>query len=161
MSMTKGKFRWKPLIIALALPLGVGTLSSLIVGDRVLDYAGMQKPPLSPPGWVFPAVWTVLYALMGLASWLVYCSEASEPRKLRALKLYLWQLGVNFLWPIVFFGAGMYLASFLLLLLLLLLVAACTLCFYCVEERAGRLMLPYLVWLIFAAYLNLGVYLLN
>jgi len=159
--MNKGKFRWKPLIIALALPLGAGTLSSVIVGDRVLVYASMNKPPLSPPGWVFPAVWTVLYALMGLASWLVYCSGASEPRKRRALRLYLWQLGLNFLWPIVFFGAGMYLAAFFLLLLLLLLVAVCTLRFYCIDERAGRLMFPYSVWLVFAAYLNLGVYLLN
>ena len=157
----KEKFYWRSLLAAVALPLAVGTLSSILVGDAVLEYAGMNKPPLSPPGWIFPAVWTLLYALMGFASWLVYISEASQPRKKRALGLYALQLAVNFVWPLIFFKAMWYLAAFFWLLLLWLLVIACTVRFYCIRRSAAWMLLPYVLWLSFAAYLNLGVYLLN
>lgn len=157
----KEKFYWRSLLAAVALPLAVGTLSSILVGDAVLEYAGMNKPPLSPPGWIFPAVWTLLYALMGFASWLVYISEASQPRKKRALILYALQLAVNFIWPLIFFKAMWYLVAFFWLLLLWLLVIACTVRFYCIRRSAAWLLLPYILWLSFAAYLNLGVYLLN
>lgn len=157
----KGKFYWKSLLVCIAVPLAVGTLASLITGDAVLDYALMQKPPLSPPGWIFPLVWTILYALMGLASWLVWTSDASRPRKRRALTLYALQLIVNFCWPLLFFIGQLYLAAFFWLLLLLLLAAACAVRFYCIRRKAAYLLLPYLLWLAFAAYLNLGVYILN
>ena len=157
----KEKLYWRSLLAAVALPLAVGTLSSILVGDAVLEYAGMNKPPLSPPGWIFPAVWTLLYALMGFASWLVYISEASQPRKKRALGLYALQLAVNFVWPLIFFKAMWYLAAFFWLLLLWLLVIACTVRFYCIGRSAAWMLLPYVLWLSFAAYLNLGVYLLN
>lgn len=157
----KEKLYWRSLLAAVALPLAVGTLSSILVGDAVLEYAGMNKPPLSPPGWIFPAVWTLLYALMGFASWLVYISEASQPRKKRALGLYALQLAVNFGWPLIFFKAMWYLAAFFWLLLLWLLVIACTVRFYCIRRSAAWMLLPYVLWLSFAAYLNLGVYLLN
>lgn len=157
----KEKLYWRSLLAAVALPLAVGTLSSILVGDAVLEYAGMNKPPLSPPGWIFPAVWTLLYALMGFASWLVYISEASQPRKKRALGLYALQLAVNFVWPLIFFKAMWYLAAFFWLLLLWLLVIACTVRFYCIRRAAAWMLLPYVLWLSFAAYLNLGVYLLN
>ena len=157
----KEKLYWRSLLAAVALPLAVGTLSSILVGDAVLEYAGMNKPPLSPPGWIFPAVWTLLYALMGFASWLVYISEASQPRKKRALALYALQLAVNFVWPLIFFKAMWYLAAFFWLLLLWLLVIACTVRFYCIRRSAAWMLLPYVLWLSFAAYLNLGVYLLN
>ena len=156
-----GKFQWKKLLIALAVPLAVGTLASLITGETVLDYAAVQKPPLSPPGWVFPIVWSVLYALMGLASWLVWVSDASRQRVRSALILYGLQLAVNFFWPIIFFALKLYFAAFLWLLLLWVLVAACTLRFIYIRKGAGIIMLPYLLWLGFAAYLNMGVYLLN
>lgn len=157
----KGKFYWKSLLVCTALPLAVGTLASLITGDAVLDYALMQKPPFSPPGWIFPVVWSILYALMGVASWLIWTSEASLPRKRRALSLYAAQLTVNFFWPLIFFNLQLYLAAFFWLLLLLILSAACTVRFYCMEKAAGYLLMPYILWMSFAAYLNLGVYILN
>ena len=157
----KEKLYWRSLLAAVALPLAVGTLSSILVGDAVLEYAGMNKPPLSPPGWIFPAMWTLLYALMGFASWLVHISEASQPRKKRALGLYALQLAVNFVWPLIFFKAMWYLAAFFWLLLLWLLVIACTVRFYCIRRSAAWMLLPYVLWLSFAAYLNYGVWLLN
>ena len=156
-----GRYQWKLLFISLLLPLAVGALASAITGDSVLDYALMRKPPLSPPGWIFPLVWTLLYCLMGLASWLMWTSDASYPRKKRALRSYILQLAVNFFWPLIFFKARLYLAAFLWLLLLWLLAAACTLRFFCIKKTAGYTMLPYMLWLSFATYLNLGVYLLN
>lgn len=161
MMRMKGKFYWKSLLVCLALPLAVGTLASLMVGEAVLGYALMRKPPLSPPGWVFPLVWSLLYTLMGLASWLVWTAEASLPRKRRALTLYALQLAVNFFWPLIFFKSRLYLAAFFWLILLLLLAGACTVRFFCIRKSSAHLLLPYLLWLAFAAYLNMGVYLLN
>ena len=95
----------KALAIALILPLAVGGLSTLLSGGTAL-YDDLTKPPLSPPGWLFPVVWTVLYLLMGYASYLIWQSEAPEKEKRRALLLYALQLIANFLWSILFFGAG-------------------------------------------------------
>lgn len=148
-------------IVALAIPLAVGGLSAwLTAGDMVL-YEFVRKPPLSPPGWLFPLVWTLLYILMGLASYLVYRSDASPFRKKRALWVYAAQLAVNFFWPLIFFGAEAYFAAFLWLVLLCLLVFSCAVLFYHIDKNAGWLLLPYLIWCIFALYLNFGVYLLN
>lgn len=157
----KEKFYWKSLLVCLAVPLAVGTLASVITGEAVLDYAYMKKPPFSPPGWIFPVVWTILYTLMGFASWLVWTDQASPPRKKRALVLYALQLAVNFFWPLIFFNGQLYLAAFFWLILLWLLASACTVRFYCIRRSSAYLLLPYLLWLSFAAYLNLGVYLLN
>ena len=98
---------------------------------------------------------------MGIASCLVYCSDASQPRKKRALILYGVQLIVNFIWPLLFFRFGLLWLSFFWLLLLIALVWACMTLFRYILPKAGKLMLPYLLWLFFAAYLNLGAALLN
>ena len=98
---------------------------------------------------------------MGLASYLVWVSGVSDRRRERALTVYGLSLAVNFLWPIVFFTVQAWLAAFLLLLLLWVLATAAALLFGAIEPRAGKLLLPYLAWLTFAAYLNLGVWLLN
>ncbi len=155
------KLKLKELIIALALPLAAGGLSAFLSRGGMEAFQSVRQPPLSPPQWVFPVAWTILYVLMGLASYLVYTSKAAAPRKERALTLYALQLAVNFLWPLIFFGLELYLAAFLVLVLLWLLSAGCLLLFYYIHRRAGLLLLPYLLWLSFAGYLNLGVYLLN
>ena len=123
--------------------------------------AALEKPPLTPPGWVFPVVWTVLYAMMGTASYKVYASDAHDIRRRRALTVYGVQLAVNFLWTVVFFALGAHLSAFWLIVLLWLLIVVCMLMFYHISQKAGRLMIPYALWVSFAAYLNLGVYLLN
>lgn len=98
---------------------------------------------------------------MGAASYLVFASGASRVRKNRALTFYAVQLGMNFFWPVIFFTLEMYLTAFLWLLGLWGLVLVCTLLFYHIDRRAGRLMIPYLLWITFAGYLNLGIYVLN
>ncbi len=155
------KIRWKELIISLAIPLAVGGLSSLITKDAMKSFQMLHQPLLSPPAWLFPVVWTILYVLMGIASYQIYTSEASEPRRRKALTVYGIQLAANFLWSMLFFLMGLYLTAFLWILVLWLLIFACTVLFRYIRKSAGRLMIPYLIWVSFAAYLNLGIYLLN
>ncbi len=153
--------KWKPLLVSLAIPLAVGGLAAWLTRDGMKAFAALAKPPLSPPPWLFSAAWTLLYVLMGLACYLVWVSDASPARRERALTVYGVSLAVNFLWPILFFTVRARLAAFFLLLLLLALAALCALRFSCISRQAGRLLIPYLVWLVFAAYLNFGVWLLN
>ena len=157
----KPKIKWKPLLLALALPLAVGGFSAFLTRDGMRRFAALAKPPLSPPSWLFPVVWTLLYLMMGLACYLVWVSGVSDRRRDRALTVYGLSLAANFLWPILFFTVQAWLAAFLLLLLLWALVGIAALLFGAITPRAGKLLLPYLAWLTFAAYLNLGVWLLN
>lgn len=156
----KGK-NWKTLLLCLVIPLAAGGIGALLAGGFSGSYEAMYRPLLSPPGWVFPVVWTLLYLLMGYASYLVYTSEASMPRKRRALTVYAVQLVINMLWPLFFFHLGWYTFAFIWLLLLIAAVLLCRMLFRYIEKRAGDLLLPYLIWLFFAAYLNLGVAILN
>ena len=155
------EIKWKPLLVSLAIPLAVGGLSAFLTRDGMKLFASLPKPPLTPPPWLFSAAWTLLYLSMGYACYLVCVAGVSSARLERALTVYGLSLAVNFLWPILFFTMQAWLPAFLLLLVLILLVAACTLLFSCISRTAGRLLIPYLVWLLFAAYLNFGVYLLN
>ena len=157
----KHKIQYGPLAAALAIPLAVGGFSAFLTRDGMNYFKIVSKPPLSPPTWVFPVMWTILYLMLGAASYLVWVSGVSDKRRGRALTVYGLSLAANFLWPIVFFTMRFYFTAFLLLLLLWILVAAAALLFSCIDKRAGRLMIPYLLWLTFAAYLNLGVWLLN
>ena len=153
--------KWQKMLLCILIPLAVGALAGRLSREGMSLYQTMYKPLLSPPGWVFPVVWSLLYILMGIASCLVYCSDASLPRKKRALILYGLQLAVNFVWPLLFFRFGLQWLSFFWLLLLIGLVWACMTLFRYILPRAGKLMLPYLLWLFYAAYLNLGAALLN
>ena len=154
------KIDWKKLLIAFVIPLAVGGLSALLSGGMA-DYRAMNQPPLSPPGWVFPVVWSILYLLMGYASYLVWTSDAPQEEKRRALLLYGAQLAANFIWPLIFFGANMYLLALIWLVILWVLILFTIRAFSKINERAGDLLIPYILWVTFAAYLNLGIYLLN
>ena len=158
---SKTRKRTGELIFCLTLPLAVGLIAALLTGGGMRDCAELIKPPLSPPGWVFPVVWTALYLLMGLASRRVAVSGAGEAQKQGALSLYLTQLAANFLWPILYFGLEQRLLAFICLLLLLFLAILTRDRFRRIDRTAGRLLVPYLLWLIFAAYLNLGTVILN
>ncbi len=155
------KFNWKMLIWFVLIPLAVGGASALFTMDSMMAFDAVSKPPLSPPGWLFPVVWTILYTLMGIASYLVYTSDAPEGQKNKALWLYGIQLAVNFFWSPIFFNLQAYLFAFIWLMLLWALIIATTVAFWRISKTAGILMLPYLVWVTFAAYLNFGIYLLN
>ena len=157
----KRKVRLKELIISLAIPLATGALSALLTKDGMKRFETISKPPLSPPGWLFPIVWTALFILMGIACYKVWTSQASYPRRERALTLYGIQLAMNFMWSIIFFTMGMYLAAFIWLLVMLAFIIAATVFFHYIDNNAGKLMIPYIAWSTFAAYLNFGVFLLN
>ena len=155
------KINWKLLIICVAVPLAVGAVSSLITGGGMENFGSISKPALSPPGWLFPVVWTILYTLMGISSYLVLTSGGERDDIQNAISIYGYQLTVNFLWPTFFFNFRWYFFAFLWLLLLIFLVAAMIREFYKLEKRAAYLNIPYLLWLIFAGYLNFSIYLLN
>lgn len=151
----------KTLLISLAIPLAVGGLAALLSGGGMADYNDLNQPPLSPPGWLFPVVWSVLYLLMGYASYRIVTSDADKMQKQRALILYGAQLFVNFLWPLIFFGLEWRLTAFLVLLVLWVLILLTMRAFSDIDERAGDLLIPYILWVTFAGYLNLGAFLLN
>ena len=151
----------RQLLICIAIPLAVGGVSAWLSRESMNTFAAFDKPPLSPPGWLFPVVWTFLFVLMGLATYLVLMSAQPQQTINRALRLYGIQLGVNFFWSIFFFNLSLYLFSFLWLILLWLLILATIVRFYQISQTAGYLMLPYLLWVAFAGCLNLGIYLLN
>lgn len=156
------KLNKKLLAKCIAIPVVLGIVSSLLtMGGMKVFNSTMNQPPLSPPMWLFPVVWTLLYVMMGTASYLVYTSEKEAKELSNAMSLYAAQLVVNFLWPIFFFHFQWYLLSFFWLLLLWVLVFLTTRQFYNISRLAGYLMVPYLVWLTFAAYLTLGVWWLN
>ena len=152
---------WKTYLFWILLAEGVGALSGYLTRDGVARYeAVVQKPPLTPPGWAFPVVWGILFALMGIGAARVYLTPASDARS-RGLKLFLVQLLVNFLWSIFFFNGRLYLFSFLWILglwgLILLMITA----FRPLDRWAAVMQIPYLFWVTFAAYLTFGVWRLN
>lgn len=154
------KIKWTELLLFVVVTELVGFLSSLVAGgDFKEHYADMSKPPLAPPGWLFPIVWAGLFALMGIAAYLVSVSESSLRR--RALTLYFAQLFVNFLWTPVFFGLGSYIGAVAVIFVLLILVSAMTAVFYRVRPAASYLVLPYLLWTIYAAYLTVAFAVVN
>ena len=150
----------KKRLLCWAIPLAVGGLAALLSGGMG-SYRVMNQPPLSPPGWVFPIVWTILYLLMGEASYRVLISGADKAQKQRALIAYGVQLFLNFLWPLFFFGGQMYLTAFIILILLWVAIFITLRWFSQIDETAGDLLIPYILWVTFAGYLNFGVFLLN
>lgn len=152
---------WKLALLCVAVPLAVGGLSGWLTRGSMARFAALNKPPLSPPGWVFPVVWTVLFILMGLASYLVLTSGRPEGEVAGALGAYGAQLAVNFFWSLFFFNLSRYLFAFFWLVLLWALVFVTLRRFGRLSRTAGRLLIPYLAWVTFAGYLNFGVWLLN
>lgn len=155
------KIKKLPLIICLAAPLLAGGGAALLTKEGMQRFENAVRPPLVPPGWVFPIVWAILFLLMGLASYLAYASGGAKRQICSALLLYAVQLGFNFAWTVLFFNYALYLAAAAWLAALLALVLTTTLRFYALNKAAGRLMLPYAAWTLFALYLNAGVYMLN
>ena len=155
------KINYKKLIISILIPLIVGGVSAFLTRNSMTTFESVAKPPLSPPGWLFPVVWTILYILMGIASYLVSTSKGPKTLSDSALAIYGLQLVFNFFWSIIFFNMEAYLFAFIWLIALWLLILWTTVSFYKINKTAGLLMIPYLIWVAFAGYLNFGIYLLN
>ncbi len=149
------------LLLCILIPLAVGGIAALLMCEGMMKYQMMRQPVLAPPAWLFPVVWTILYILMGISSYLIMNAEVEMKEKERAILLYEYQLAVNFLWPTFFFSFEWYLFAFFWLLFLWILVFLMILNFWKIDKRAAKLNIPYLIWLTFAAYLNLAVWWLN
>lgn len=155
------KIEWKKLLISLAIPLAVGGVSALLTRGGMETFNQIQKPPLSPPGWLFPVVWTILYLLMGYASYRVSQSGAEQSEITNAQTAYVIQLVLNFFWSIWFFNFGLYWFSFVWLVALWVGILVTLIRFWRIDRISGYLLIPYLIWVTFAGYLNLGIAFLN
>ena len=124
-------------------------------------YETLAKPEWTPPGWVFPVVWTTLYVLMGTAAWTVWSRGAREPGTRRALALFVLQLALNAAWTPTFFGARRILPALVLICVLWLAILATTLEFRRVSATAALLLVPYLAWVSIATALNYQIWRLN
>ncbi len=151
--MSKFKIYAKSILI----PLIAGGIMGLIISGFI-RYDELSKPPLSPPAILFPIMWTILYILMGVSYGIITEKHQNEGY---VTFLYYAQLAVNLLWPIAFFVFEWRLFAFVWIVFLDVLVFAMLVVFYSKNKLAGILQIPYLLWVVFASYLNFGVFLLN
>jgi translocator protein len=151
------------LVIAIGVSLGAGAIGSFFSAPAVQStwYAGLVKPALNPPAWVFGPVWTTLFILMGVAVWLVWKRGFGEPGVRRALILFAIQLVLNVLWSIIFFGLHSPGGALIEIAFLWLVILATLITFYRISKPAAWLLMPYILWVSFAAYLNYSIYVLN
>ena len=155
------KIRWKTLIFNLAVPLITGAVSGFLTRSAMQQYGQLNQPPLSPPSAVFPVVWTTLFLLMGISAYLVTMKRSDGLKSYDIPAVYWIQLIVNFIWPLIFFNLAIYGIALAWLILLIILVIYMIFQFHDITPAAGWLQVPYLLWLIFAGYLNAGICLLN
>ena len=151
----------KTYVFWIALSEAVGILSGLLSRSGMMEFGeAVLQPPLSPPAIVFPIVWTILYALMGISAARISLAPQSVGRS-RGLNLFITQLIVNFFWSLIFFNAQAYGFALLWLILLWVLVLWMIISFAHTDKLAALLQIPYLLWLTFAAYLNFSIWQLN
>jgi len=152
--------RWKAYGLFLFLTEGLGALIGFLTRKGMEAYKLLRKPPLTPPGWLFPVVWSILYALMAIGAARVFLYGKAEDRK-EALLAFFVQLFLNLLWTPVFFSMQAFASAFLLLLLLLLGILWMIRSFFRIDPLWAKLQIPYLLWVCFAGYLNFGIWMLN
>ena len=157
----KQKVQVVALIIAILIPLIVGGVSAILTAGDMDIYETMNQPALAPPSWLFPIAWTILYILMGLASYFIFTSNAPAGAKWTALAFYFAQLVLNFFWTPIFFTYSLYLVALIVLLIMWAFVLVCVILFFRIKPVAGILMCILLLWTTFAAYLNLSYYLMS
>ncbi|MCR5601098.1 MAG: tryptophan-rich sensory protein [Ruminococcus sp.] len=155
------KFKLTDLLIFVVTAELTGAVSALISGDFTSFYAEIKQPPLSPPAWIFPVVWAILYALMGISAYMVWNTNKKKKDRAFALKVYFAQLAVNFSWSIIFFRFRLLGAAAVTAIILMLLVVLMILAFSRVRKFAAKLNIPYLIWLLFASYLAAATYIIN
>lgn len=154
------KINWAKLIILILVTELVGLLANFFAGDIKQIYLLLNKPMIAPPSFIFGIIWPILYLLIAIAVYMVYESEKTYDRK-KAIHMYWLQLFVNFVWPIVFFRFLMLKEAFVIILILDILVLITTKLFYKINKNTIYFMIPYVLWLFFATYLNLWIALFN
>lgn len=149
-------------VLFMFLPLIGGKISAFISGDMSAEYVNMIQPAYSPPGYVFPIVWIILYLLMGFGSWLVYQKALKQNKNPENyLRSYGIQLALNYLWSPIFFGIGAFWVGSWLAIALAAAVLWMIISFSNISKLAAYLQIPYLIWALFACYLSFGVAVLN
>lgn len=148
-------------IISVAIPLAVGYFSSLAAGDFEEAYEAAMQPSFTPPPWVFPVVWSVLYTVLGVSLFLIIKDGSSSPDAKDALFYFAISLVMNFFWSPIFFRWRLILLALVWLGAMIALGIAAAYRAYCVNKAAGFLWIPYVIWLVFAFALNVGYYILN
>lgn len=147
------------LIVCIAIPLIVGAISAFMTRNAMSAFESMNKPPLAPPGWLFPVAWTILYILMGIASFLILKHDYEE--HLFTIFIYCLQLLFNFTWRIIFFTYEAYVFAAVWLALLVVMIIFLIIRTSKFSISAMIMLIPYLVWCLFAMYLNVGIAVLN
>lgn len=149
-------------VVAILIPLAVGALAAFLTRGDMMLYDQIVKPPLAPPPILFPIVWTILYTLMGISSARIYLKKESMPQEVSsALTVYVLQLGFNFFWSLIFFNLRAFFFAFWWILILWVLIIIMILKFRKIDGIAAAINIPYFLWVTFAAYLNLAIYILN
>ena len=147
--------------IAILIPLAVGGLSALLTRESMDIYKDIVSPPLAPPGWMFPVVWTILYILMGISSARVYLSSDNKKSREDGLLSYGISLFMNFLWSVIFFRLRFFGFAALWLLVMLFFILRTVYYYAKVDKLASKLQIPYIIWSSFALCLNIGIFILN
>lgn len=150
----KNKWIW---VKNIAIPLVLGGIVGLVI-SKFMDYNTLTKPPFSPPGFIFGIVWSILYILMGISYGILDVKKLVDSK---VKNIYYTQLIVNLIWPILFFVFKWRLISCIWIILLVILVIYMIITFYKKDKLAALLQIPYLLWTLFATYLNIGIYILN
>ncbi len=163
--MENKKSRIVTMIICILIPLAVGIVSAVITGDAMSSFGEMNQPPLSPPAWLFPVAWTILYVLMGLASYFILVAKPSSDDKKRARRQalvgYILQLAFNFMWSLLFFKLELHIVAFIWLIIMWCIIGYTMLRAFRVSIPATLLLVPYILWCTFAGYLNIMIAILN
>lgn len=152
--------KFKPYILAVLLIEILGIITGSVIRDGVEIYSTLQKPALSPPAIVFPIVWTILYALVGIGLARIWL-QPSSPERNMGLNLFWLQLFFNLMWSIIFFNFQAFGVAFFWILGLWALILAMIIVWNKVDPLAAKLQIPYLLWVTFAAYLNYSVWMMN
>lgn len=153
------KVKIENLLISILIPLLLGLIASLLTKNNMQIYNSLNMPGVSLPSYIFPIVWTILYILMGISSYIIFNTNNKSAKS--ALFIYTLQLFFNFTWSLIFFNLNNYLLSFIWLIILIMLIIIMIYKFYKINPIAAYLEIPYLLWCIFAAYLNYSIYILN
>ena len=154
------KSKVKSFVVSIVIALAVGGISALISSGGMDIYSEVLTPPLTPPGWLFPIVWSVLFVLMGISAARIWQNGDSK-QKAQSLRIYLLQLAFNFVWSLLFFNMQAYGFALVWLIILWLLILLMILSFSKIDKPSAYLQIPYLLWVSFAAYLNFMVWMLN
>jgi translocator protein len=150
------------LIVSILIPLVIGSIGSIVTISQIQTwYSTLSKPSWAPPNWLFGPVWTTLYILMGIALFLVWREGLNRSDVRFAILIFAVQLVLNLLWSIVFFTYHSLFGSFILIMILWIAILANIIAFSIISRTAGLLLVPYIVWVSIASYLNYSVYLLN